>query len=160
MGFRGYRMPAADKKDLEQEIMTQLWQAVSRSSFDAGEQFWGFVEVVTARRCIDWARGRYVKGREVELDESQPAIGPGPLGTTLAQERLELAHAALAQLAKPCRDLIYLHVGLGKSYSELAEQFNKSEGALRVQMHRCIARARQLLKPGEGAEASRKGAAR
>ena len=76
IGFRGYRMPTEDRKDLEQEVMTQIWQAVNRRGFEAERGLWGFVEVVTARRCIDWLRSRR---REVPLDENFVAAADGPL---------------------------------------------------------------------------------
>lgn len=141
VGFRGYRVPAEDRNDLEQEVMTQIWQAVNRSGFDGQKSFWGFVEVVAARRCIDWLRSRR---REVDLDENL-AADDDSLDSAIAGERLRLARGALAQLGQPCRELVHLHVGLGKPYRELARLLGKSEGALRVQMHRCIREARRAL---------------
>jgi len=125
--------------------MTQIWQAVSRPGFEPGERFWGFVEVVTARRCIDWLRASYKASHETTLTDNLRETSAGPLGGTLAQERSELAHKALTQLAKPCRDLIYLRFGLEKSYRELATLLEKSESALRVQMFRCIKKAQRVL---------------
>ena len=141
LSFRGYRIPPEDRRDLEQEVMTQLWQAVNRAGF-SDDRFWGFVEVVTARRSIDWLRTRKPL---IALDERAASDAPGPLGGVLSRERTELAHAALAQLAKPCRDLIYLHFALRKPYRELSGLLGKSEGALRVQLHRCVAEARRIL---------------
>ncbi len=142
VGFRGYRMTATDRQDVEQEVMTQIWQAANRAGFDAGNRFWGFVEVVTARRCIDWLR----KKRFEQTEESDIAdLRPGPQESTLRREEHRLAQTALAQLRKPCRDLIDQHVGEGKSYRQLAELLGKSEGALRVQMFRCIQEARKIL---------------
>ncbi len=141
LAFRGYRIPTDDRNDLEQEVMTQLWQAVNRSGF-ASAGFWGFVEVVTARRSIDWLRAR--KG-ETALDDGFASSARGPLGAALARESTEQAHAALAQLAKPCRDLIYLHFAMRKPYKELSALLGRSEGALRVQLHRCVREARRIL---------------
>lgn len=143
--FRGYRIPRDEQKELEQEIVVQVWQAVNRSSFDPHAGFWGFVEVVTARRCIDWLR-RQRPESALEADFSSTPDGrPGPLGTTLDHERTQLAYAALAQLGKACRDLIYLHVGMGRSYKEIGTLLGKSEGALRVQMYRCVREARRIV---------------
>lgn len=141
LSSRRIRVPADERQDLEQEVMTQVWQAVNRRGF-AGGRFWGFVEVVTARRSIDWLRARRTGSA---LDETLASPARGPLGATLARERTELAHAALAQLAKPCRDLIYLHFAMRKPYRELSGLMGKSEGALRVQLHRCVAEARRIL---------------
>ena len=140
--FRGYGISNEERKDLEQEVMTQIWQAVNRSSFDPTRGFWGFVEVVTARRCIDWLR---TKRNEVELDDSVQETTPSPLGSTLIAERISLARRVVSQLDSPCRELIDLHIVQGKAYREIAEVLGKSEGALRVKMYRCIRRAQQLL---------------
>jgi RNA polymerase sigma-70 factor (ECF subfamily) len=141
LGFRGYRIPAVERQDLEQEIMTQVWQAVNRTGFDPELGFWKFIEVVTARRCIDWLRA---SREETELPAEVEAEG-GPEKSALAGERVRLAYAALSQLGKPCRDLIYLRIGMNRSYRELATLLGRSEGALRVQMHRCVERARGIV---------------
>ena len=128
--------------------MTQVWQAVNRTGFDPTLGFWKFVEVVTARRAIDWLRSRRP---EAELPAEIEAAG-GPEASALARERTRLAHGALSQLGKPCRDLIYLRIGMNRSYRELSELLGRSEGALRVQMHRCVERARLILAEMTGEE--------
>lgn len=143
VAFRGFRIPREDRLDLEQTIMFQIWQAVGRSDFD-GTGFWGFVEIVASRRCIDWFRSR--KGEvslEPELERADTR--PGPLRRALSRERAELANAALARLPEPCRELIHLHAGLNKSYKEISGLLGREEGALRVQLHRCIQRANRIL---------------
>ena len=121
--------------------MTQVWQAVNRTGFDPSLGFWKFIEVVTARRAIDWLRARR---QEAELPDEIVAPG-GPEQSAVARQRAQLAYGALAQLGKPCRDLIYLRIGMDRSYRELAQLLGRSEGALRVQMHRCVERARGIL---------------
>lgn len=140
--FRGYRMSTEERKDLEQEIMVQIWQAVNRSSFDPRAGFWGFVEVVSVRRSIDWLRTR--KPTSV-LDERMSDPGVGPQGSLLHEERARLANAALGRLGPQCRELVQLHFGHQKPYRELSRHFGKSEGALRVQMYRCIRQVRAIL---------------
>lgn len=140
--YRGYRMSAEDRKDLEQEIMIQIWQAVNRPGFDPRAGFWGFVEVVCVRRSIDWLRGRKPTG---SLDEGIRDSAAGPLRLLLQDERTRLANAAISRLEAPCRELVELHFGQRKPYRELARRLGKSEGALRVQMYRCIRQVRAIL---------------
>lgn len=142
IGYRRYRIQAVDRKDLEQEVMTQLWQAASRSTFDPGAGFWGFVEVVASRRCIDWFRSRRL---EEPLDDSFTDAGEDPLEKSLAMERSELMTRALGKLDKESRELILLQVGAGKSYRELATLLGRSEGALRVQMHRSVKKMKSVV---------------
>ena len=155
VGFRGYRIPAVDRQDIEQEVLAQIWRAAGRSGFEAGDGFWGFVDVVTTRRCIDWFRGqRRATPLEWESDVSAP--GPGPLQSVLDDERAELARMSVARLKEPCRDLIRLRVVRGQSYRQIAGQLGRSEEALRAQMYRCVRQAREALEElTRGAPASR-----
>lgn len=152
IGFRGYGIPAADRRDLEQETVTQIWQAVNRPSFDPALGFWGFVETVTARRCIDWLRASKPESLETREMEAPSA---SPLDDALTRERTRRANAALARLGGTCRELIYLRVGLNRSYRELARMLDTSEGALRVRLHRCIREARRILDERSGESPAR-----
>ena len=147
--FKGLRIPHDQLDDLEQEIVTQVWQAVNRSQFDPSGGFWGFVELVTARRCIDWLRARR---SDTNLSETLRDGRSGPLKQTLSQERSRLVVSALESLGSPCRELIAQRVSEGVTYRELSESLGKSEGALRVQMYRCVQKAREALRALEERE--------
>jgi len=142
IGFKHLRIPDDQLDDLEQEIVTQIWQAVNQRSFEPSRGFWGFVELVTTRRCIDWLRTRRPRA---PLSETIRDEGPGPLRKTLRQERSRLVSSVLESLGPPCRALISLRLEEGLSYRELSRRLGKSEGALRVQMYRCVQRAGALL---------------
>ncbi len=142
LSFRRLRIPAAEQEDLEQEIMTEVWQAVNRSAFDFTAGFWGFVEVVSSRRCIDWLR----RQREHAVPQNS-LVDPrfGPSETLLDRERSDLAAKVIRTLDPPCRELVAMRFHRGLSYDEIGARVGKSPGAIRVQMHRCIQRARQLV---------------
>lgn len=143
LSFRGFGIPHEDRRDIQQDVMAQVWQAVRRPTFDFQSGFWGFVETVTARRCIDWLRAaRPHVGVEADL----PDRGEGALDALLAREHVAMAYAAIAQLGRECRDLIYLHAGLQRSYREMAGILGVTEGALRVRLHRCVRQAREALR--------------
>jgi len=150
LSYRGYGMPREEQQDLEQEVMTQVWQASNRSGADLGPGFWGFIEVVTARRSIDWLRTRR---RHDELDPELADRGTTPLEQAISKEREQLVASTLERLPEPCRKLIFLHANLNKTYREISTLLKRSEGALRVQMHRCVQRAQgivdELQKGGE-----------
>lgn len=136
-------IPDDERDDLAQEVMTELWQAVNRTRFDVTAGFWGFVEVVTSRRSIDWLRRRRER---IPLAEPLPDRGSGPLGRVLEHERGDLAADVLAALDPPCRELITLRLRDGASYREIARRLERSEGSLRVKLYRCIRRARGILR--------------
>ncbi len=143
LAFRGYGIPSEDRRELEQIVVTQIWHAVCRPDFDQAG-FWGFVEVVVARRCIDWLRRRKTETRlEDAGDFADPSLSP--LGDLLRREKVALAKQTLAQLPEGCRQLIELVAEQGKTYRQAATILGRSEGALRVQMYRCIREARGLL---------------
>jgi RNA polymerase sigma factor (sigma-70 family) len=141
VGSRAYGMGHEDRRDVEQEVMIQLWQIAARRESVPASGFWGLVEVVAARRCIDWLR------RRREHSELSPALAGGadPLAAALGRERRSLGAEALRRLGPACRELVRLHLGDGRDYREIAQLLGRSEGALRVQMHRCVRRAAEIL---------------
>ena len=139
-------IPLQERDDLEQEITMQVWQAVNRPQFDFFSGFWGFVEVVASRRCIDWLRSRRTT---LEIPDAMTSNRPGPLGATLRAERRGRVEEVLAQLAPSCRDLILARLRDELSYEAIARKTGKTKGALRVQLYRCIQRARTLLANGQ-----------
>lgn len=137
------QIPPQDRDDLAQEVMTEIWQAVNRSRFDFSSGFWGFVEVVTARRCIDWLRSRK---EQVPIPDGLGSPAPGPLKRALARERSGMASEVLAALHPRCQQLVSLRLRDELSYKEIAEVTGTSEGTARVQFYRCIRGASRLLK--------------
>jgi RNA polymerase sigma-70 factor (ECF subfamily) len=142
LSYRGLHIPAAEQEDLEQEIMTEVWQAVNRQAFDFTAGFWGFIEVVSSRRCIDWLRRqrKHAVPRSTLVDPRS-----GPSEALLDQERSDLAIRVIRTLDPACRDLVAMRFHDGLSYDEIGVRVGKSPGAVRVQMHRCIQRARELM---------------
>ena len=142
LSFRRLGLPEHARDDVEQETMTELWQAVNRSGFDFRAGFWGFVEVVTARRCIDWLRAQ----REASpASEHLSDRGASPLDRMLEGERMQIASQVIDELDPECRALITMRLREGMPYSGIARALGKSEGALRVQMHRCIRNAQRMV---------------
>ena len=143
LAFQRLRIPHQDRDDLEQEIMTEVWRAVNRSGFDFRAGFWGFVEVVTSRRCIDWLRARRERFPVVE---SLRDDGRNPFERVLDGERAEIASQIWEALEPECRKIIVMRLHEGIPYKEIAQILGKGEGALRVQMYRCIRSARDVVK--------------
>ena len=142
LAFKRLRIPVEDRDDLEQGIMTEVWQAVNRPGFDFTAGFWGFVEVVTSRRCIDWLRARREPSLvAVDLRDQ----GRNPFERVLGGERAKIASQVLQALEPECRKLIVMRLHEGISYKEVARVLGKSEGALRVQFYRCIRSARDIV---------------
>ena len=143
LSFRGFDISAEDRRDIQQDVVAQVWQAVREPTFNFQLGFWGFVETVTARRCIDWLRAARP---QVSVEADLPDRTAGALDALLAREHVALAYAAIAQLGRECRDVVYLHAGMQRSYREIADILGVTEGALRVRLHRCVRQAREALR--------------
>jgi RNA polymerase sigma-70 factor (ECF subfamily) len=142
LGYRRLAIPNHDRDDLEQEVMVELWRAVNRPGFDFSAGFWGFVEVVTSRRCIDWLRSQRTPVRLLESIRDERS---SPLDSLLDDERAGIARHALERLDSECKMILTMRIQHRLPYREIAEHLGKSEGAVRVQVHRCIRRAQQLI---------------
>lgn len=142
LAYKGFPVSDHEMEDLEQEVMTDVWRAVTRPQFDFGAGFWGFLEVVTARRCIDWLRRKRQWDPLVEEIEDPQS---DPLDRALRNEQAAASERLLAQLDPTCRQLIEMRFREGLAYSEISRSTGTSEGALRVALHRCVEKARRLL---------------
>ena len=140
--FRGYAIPASDRRDVIQESLLQIWREASRPGFDYRQDFDAFVCLVAFRRCLDWRRARRPAA---PIDSSIPDARQRPDEDALAREEVDLARRVLLELPEPCRDLIRLHVQEERPYREIAEMLGRTEGALRTQMWKCLEVARQIL---------------
>lgn len=151
LAFRGFGVPPEDRRDIRQDVVMQALLAVRREGFDFGQGFWGFLETVTARRVIDWLRARRPV-EELDLERPDPAAGTAE-DDLMARERVARGRSVLARLDAKCRELIARHGAEGQSYRDIAAAWGVSEGALRVQLHRCVKRARQMLQDEDAGQA-------
>lgn len=148
--LRGYGIPVADRGDIAQETLLQIWREARSAGFVFRQDFAAFACLIASRRCIDWRRRRR---NETPLDPSMPDPREGPDGTVLAAERRDLASRVLAEMRDACRELIRLRVIEGLAYGEIAPRLGRSEGALRTATWQCLKEARDHLRridPGFG----------
>lgn len=153
VSYRGYRIPVEDRRDLVQEVTTQVWQAVNSPGFQPEPHFWRFVEVVSCRRCIDWYR---TQKASTSFDPETPGSEATPFETAWFRQRRHLASQAIDQLGESCQELIRLHVVLEKSYREISRLLGRSNGSLRVQMYRCVQELRRIIERLSGGEVNQR----
>ncbi|HKQ61214.1 MAG TPA: sigma-70 family RNA polymerase sigma factor [Candidatus Polarisedimenticolaceae bacterium] len=147
-----FGVPRAEREDLVQETLAQLWQAIEAPEFDRRRSFEAFVRTIASRRCIDWRR---VRRFNVEIPADMTAGGHTPESAALARERAAVGVQLLAALGERCRELIRLHALENLTYAEIGERWGRSEGALRVQMSQCLATARLRFRQLHEAEGTR-----
>ncbi|HEV8122508.1 MAG TPA: sigma-70 family RNA polymerase sigma factor [Candidatus Polarisedimenticolia bacterium] len=143
VSYRGFGFTTAEREDLVQESMAQLWESIGGDRFDPGRSFEAFVRTLATRRCIDLRRGRRATS---ELSPELVSSEADPEAALLARERLETGRRVLKGLGERCRELIRLHAGEGLTYAEIGRRWDRSEGALRVQMCECLSQARRRLR--------------
>ena len=68
-----------------------------------------------------------------------------PSRQMMVREEVERVEGAFSQLSEEQREVITLAHVLGLSRAEIGERMNKSEGAVRVLLHRALARVSELL---------------
>jgi RNA polymerase sigma factor (sigma-70 family) len=139
---RRYAIPLAEQDDLVQDVMLQLLRLARDEPPEPDRRFETLVRVVAARRCIDWLRTHRATRA---LGADPPDQRESPVEAVMGAERVRLMREALDQLGPSCRDLIERRVARSMSYRQIAEDLDRSIGALRVQMHECIQRARDIL---------------
>lgn len=140
--FRGYYIPAAERADIVQEVMLDVWQAVNETDFTLNTSLDALVRSISHRACVDWIRRR----RPAEAVDPQVADETQrPDRNLLEREQVRLGLQVLRELRPPCRDLFRLFVADRSSYKDIAQRQGRTEGALRTQMAQCLKEARDLL---------------
>lgn len=139
---RGALIPAADRADLVQEALMQVWRALTleRTPFD--NDFDGLVCTIACRRCIDWRRRRRASA---PVADELASPGGGPEAALLAREERALARQLYDSMRASCRELFRLFHGRELTYREISGLTGRSETALRTQMYECLKTARLML---------------
>ena len=134
----------ADRDDLVQEILLQLWRSLPRFEGKASESTW--VYRVALNSALAWHRNEH-KRRTAQIQS--PAIEelPGPDDPS-AREREELVanlYAAIRRLPKVDAALVLLYLD-DLSYREMAEVLGLSETNVGVKLNRVRKTLADLMK--------------
>ena len=135
----------ADKEDLYQEIVIQLWK--SFSSFRGEAKFSTWMYRIALNTAISNLRKQ---SRKVEL--SFPEFIPKEIADTeeekIKEEKLKEMYAAISLLTEVEKAIVMLYLE-DKSYDEMEEILGISSGTLRVKMNRIKDKLRTLTKVKE-----------
>lgn len=138
---RIYARTDADRQDLFQEIVIQLWR--SYASFKEQAKFSTYLYRIAINTAITGLR----KKRSV-VDTYEPANLPHRADTdtnAAAEEQLAQLYKAIEQLNDIEKAIVMLYME-DRSYAEMEEILGTSEGALRVRMNRIKEKLRSLTK--------------
>jgi RNA polymerase sigma-70 factor, ECF subfamily len=138
---RMYAYTAADREDLFQEIVIQLWNAFPRFKGDAKVSTWIYrVAINTAITGLRRKKDFIYSYEPSTLPVHHADEDSGP-----QEERLQLLYAAIEQLSQVEKAIVMLYME-DKGYEEMEEILGISQGTLRVKMNRIKDKLRSLTK--------------
>ena len=138
---RIYAYTEADRKDLFQDIVAELWKAFPKFKGDAKFSTWLY------RVAINTAVTGLRKQRNfiTSVEPSTLPVNVSDTDTDNKEERFQQMHAAIEQLSQVEKAIVMLYLE-DKPYDEMEEILGISQGNLRVKMSRIKDKLRQLTK--------------
>jgi RNA polymerase sigma factor (sigma-70 family) len=138
-----------DAEEMVQESMLRITDALRRGSFERRSSFKTFACAVAKVTCLEtrrFARRQAAAaasnpGGHAASDERQRS----PEGALLNRERLSMLSFVVQGVSPECRRLWQLVFGSDLTPSEIASRLEVSPGTVRVRLHRCLKRARELV---------------
>ncbi len=135
--------------DVLQETLVAIGTHILKFRGSSDRQFWGWCYRIARNKVADHQR-RTGRAEVVSLDIEavRQAVEASAVDhPTGGAERLELeaAMTKLGQAKPPCVQYLTLHFLEGLDYGEMASVLRRSADAVRMQIKRCLALARQLL---------------
>lgn len=139
---RAYCWSDADRDDLVQDILAQLWRAYP--SYDPTRPFATWMYRVALNVAISWLRGHAPRqALTVAFDPLVHDVGAAGLDPAAA-ERLRALLAAIRQLAPLDRALVLLYLD-DHSHRDIAAVLGLSETNVATKLHRLKQRLRRRL---------------
>ena len=120
-----------DAEDIAQDVVIQLWTALS--GFVGSSSFTTWLYRIVVNRCLNHLR-RQRHTRPVR--DSDPTPTPGAEDTVIAQQRATATVHAIAALPPELRAVLVLHEMEGLSYREVAAITNLTESTVRGRLAR------------------------
>lgn len=131
-----YCRNAEDRRDLEQEIATQLWRAFPR--YDSARLFATWMYRIALNVAISFVRDTTRRPLAVPFDDS--AVGADPPAEP--DERLAVLQRFMGQLDHLHRALLMLYLD-DRSYRDIADVLGISETNVATKLHRLKQRLRE-----------------
>jgi RNA polymerase sigma-70 factor, ECF subfamily len=140
-----YRTSSAeDARDLTQEVFLKAWQGLPRYK-RTKTPFLGWLFTISHNRVIDYYRTKkdhaYLNNEIIVEDRDK-----SPDNLLEEQFTQQEVRRAILQLPEDQQNVILMSFIEGFGYNEIAAALNKSEGNIRVIVHRALKRMREILK--------------
>jgi RNA polymerase sigma-70 factor (ECF subfamily) len=139
-----------DAEDLTQQVFFKAWQAIPKYKKTASP-FIAWLMTISHNLVIDFYRTRYKRDKAyLEADIMADESVPSPEQETEARFDQQQVRRAILQLPKDQQRVILLRFVEGFRNAEIASILGKSEGAIRVILHRGLVALRYILEKENG----------
>jgi RNA polymerase sigma-70 factor, ECF subfamily len=139
---------ADDARDLTQEVFTKAWQVLPKYK-RTNTPFIGWLFTISHNRVVDYYRTKkdhaYLN-TEIDMGDQ----GSNPENLIESEFTQQEVRRAILQLPEEQQQVILMSFIEGFEYPEIAAALHKTEGNIRVMMHRGLKKMRDIL---GGAEA-------
>ncbi len=132
-----------DVDELVQDTFVRAFSALDSFRSDSSLRTWLFT--IERRLLIDRRRSAARRGREVDVDDGHAATEYDALDALVADEAAQRMASAISRLTRMQREVFTLRVQEGRSYKEIAEILDSSEGAARVHYHNAMRAVKEFL---------------
>jgi RNA polymerase sigma-70 factor (ECF subfamily) len=133
----------ADAEDLTQRVFLKAWQAIDRYKRRASP-FLAWLMTISHNLVVDFYRTKKDKAYlEADVTANDLTSSPERIAETrFDQQQLR---RAILQLRGEQQQVVLMRFIEGFEFKEIASLLGKSEGAIRVMLHRALARLQQIL---------------
>lgn len=133
----------ADIDELVQDTFIRAFSALDAFRSDSSLRTWLFT--IERRLVIDRRRSTARRGREIEIDDGHASTEYDALDALVADEAAQRMASAISRLTRMQREVFTLRVQEGRSYKEIADILDSSEGAARVHYHNAMRAVKEFL---------------
>ncbi len=135
-----------DGEDLTIEVVVKIWQNVSLGHYQDNNKFRSYFFTVAYNTWLNILRGRKI--RTTESDEVLKIIPDDDsedfIRNLIKNKRLDALEKALSQLGAMCQNILKQFHLNEKSSKELAEELSINDNAMRVRLHDCRLKLKNL----------------
>jgi RNA polymerase sigma-70 factor (ECF subfamily) len=133
----------ADAEDLTQQVFIKAWQAVGKYK-KSGSSFLGWLIRISHNLVIDFYRARKSEAY-IDFDMVVTKPDTDPAHQVEHQIRQHEIRQAITKLHGDQQQVILMRYIEDFSYPEIAAALGKNEGAIRVILHRGLAKLRTIM---------------
>jgi len=133
----------SDAEDLTEIVFLRAFESLHRYK-ERGRRFSAFLYQVARNALVDHYRQQR-RTETIEAVERLPSQDPAPDQRLLEEERSDVLRKALAELPADYQEVIRLRVILSMPTTVVGEWLDRSEGAVRVLLHRALKALRRKM---------------